>query len=420
MTAGLSVRGHDARAYTITDLPTTAPNDTALPSTGFTVPAPAPFGFVPHGLDRRAAPAEGDTDARTLIDNLVAGAVGGDVRARDDLLALIHPLVLKYCRARLGRQESLMSSADDVAQDVCMAVVSALPNYQLKGLSFRAFVYGIAAHKVTDAFRAIGRNRAEPVAELPDGPVTADGPEHRLLAAEMSARLGKLLSHLTPRQREVLVLRLAVGLSAEETAQAVRSTPGAVRVTQHRALGRLRKILLGESGARGIAAAERFHDEPAPVTCAEVAAETDDTCADPAGSGGAGHRSGRGRRRRLRNRRDGGGVLRRAGAGRCRPGPAQADPVQARLNRSHLRRGGVSTRCRSGIPRAGTGMSGPVRPAGPRSRNGAGEYPVVDHRGRRAAAASDRRRPRVGWSDRCAGRRRSVRRPRAAHGRPAA
>jgi RNA polymerase sigma-70 factor (ECF subfamily) len=185
-----------------------------------------------------------------MIDTLVAGAVGGDTRARDDLLTVIHPLVLKYCRARLGRQESLMSSADDVAQDVCMAVVSALPNYQLKGLSFRAFVYGIAAHKVTDAFRAIGRNRAEPVADLPDGPVTADGPEHRLLAAEMSARLGRLLNHLTPRQREVLVLRLAVGLSAEETAQAVRSTPGAVRVTQHRALGRLRRILMGESAVR--------------------------------------------------------------------------------------------------------------------------------------------------------------------------
>jgi RNA polymerase sigma-70 factor (ECF subfamily) len=179
--------------------------------------------------------------------------VGGNNRARDELLALIHPLVLKYCRARLGRQESLMGSADDVAQDVCMAVVGALPNYQLKGLSFRAFVYGIAAHKVTDAFRAIGRNRAEPVADLPDGPVTADGPEHRLLAAEMSARLGALLKHLTARQREVLVLRLAVGLSAEETAQAVRSTPGAVRVTQHRALGRLRRILLGESVARVLA-----------------------------------------------------------------------------------------------------------------------------------------------------------------------
>ncbi len=284
MTAGLSLRGHDARDRTTTAPPTTAPPTAALPTTGFTVPAPALPGFVPFGPGRSAVPAEGETDARTVIDTLVAGAVDGDVRARDDLLALIHPLVLKYCRARLGRQESLMSSADDVAQDVCVAVVSALPNYQIKGLSFRAFVYGIAAHKVTDAFRAIGRNRAEPVAELPDGPVTADGPEHRLLAAEMSARLGRLLGHLTPRQREVLVLRLAVGLSAEETAQAVRSTPGAVRVTQHRALGRLRKILLGESAARGIAAVERLQCEPVEVTCPTEAAEIDDSCADLPGS----------------------------------------------------------------------------------------------------------------------------------------
>ena len=51
---------------------------------------------------------------------------------------------------------------------------------------------------------------------------------------------------MTPRQREVLVLRIAVGLSAEETAQVVGSTPGAVRVTQHRALNRLRRIIGGQ------------------------------------------------------------------------------------------------------------------------------------------------------------------------------
>ena len=274
MTAGLSTRGHNATTHTSTVRPVTA-----LPAAAF-VPAPRLPGFVPSGLDRRSAPLDAEADARTMIDTLVGGAVGGDTRARDDLLTLIHPLVLKYCRARLGRQESLMSSADDVAQDVCMAVVSALPNYQLKGLSFRAFVYGIAAHKVTDAFRAIGRNRAEPVADLPDGPVTADGPEHRLLAAEMSARLGRLLNHLTARQREVLVLRLAVGLSAEETAQAVRSTPGAVRVTQHRALGRLRKILLGESGARGIAAAERRRGDGGEGGGADAVLEVVDAAAD--------------------------------------------------------------------------------------------------------------------------------------------
>lgn len=242
--------------------------------------------FIPRQADRRADPddavldplttpdgdtgpgaADGDRDAaaggepdhRAVFDALVERAVTGDARARDELLGLIQPLVLRYCRARLGRQESLMGSAEDVAQEVCVAVVGALPHYQLKGLSFRAFVYGIAAHKVTDAFRVIGRNRTEPVADLPDAPTTGDGPENRLLAAEMSTRLAQLLDHLTARQREVLILRMAAGLSAEETAHVVRSTPGAVRVTQHRALGRLRRIVLGEAAAREVGDATAAH-----------------------------------------------------------------------------------------------------------------------------------------------------------------
>ena len=195
-----------------------------------------------------AAPASGTND-EVQIDNLVARAVTGDGRARDELLTVIHPLVLKYCRARLGRQESLMGSADDVAQDVCVAVVSALPTYQLKGLSFRAFIYGIAAHKVADAFRAIGRNRSDPVADLPDEPEAADGPERRLLAKERAALLTALVYRLTPQQRQVLVLRLGVGLSIEETAQTLRTTPGQIRVTQHRALARMRRMVLDESAA---------------------------------------------------------------------------------------------------------------------------------------------------------------------------
>lgn len=192
-------------------------------------------------------PPEPDSDdlpAQPVLEGLVGAAVAGDVLARDRLLSEIHPMVLRYCRGRLGRQETVVGSADDVAQEVCLAVVNALAGYTVKGLSFRAFVYGIAAHKVTDAFRAIGRNRADPVADLPDTQLVHDGPEARLLASELTHRLGGLLHRLTPRQREVLVLRIAVGLSAEETATAVGSTPGAVRVTQHRALNRLREVLV--------------------------------------------------------------------------------------------------------------------------------------------------------------------------------
>jgi RNA polymerase sigma-70 factor, ECF subfamily len=182
-----------------------------------------------------------------LLDCLVAEAVAGEPRAKDRLLTAIHPLVLRYCRGRLGRQETVIGSADDIAQEVCLAVVNALPGYTIRGLSFRAFVYGIAAHKVTDAFRAIGRNRSEPMAELPDTAVTHDGPEQRLLAGELAERLGGMLHRLTPRQREVLILRIVAGLSAEEVAHIVGSTPGAVRVTQRRALDRIRAMMLSDS-----------------------------------------------------------------------------------------------------------------------------------------------------------------------------
>ena len=78
------------------------------------------------------------------------------------MLRWIRPRVLRYCRAHVGSQET-SASAEDVAQEVCLAVLTALPSYCDQGRSFIAFVYGIAAHKVADAHRASARTRAEPV-----------------------------------------------------------------------------------------------------------------------------------------------------------------------------------------------------------------------------------------------------------------
>jgi RNA polymerase sigma-70 factor, ECF subfamily len=181
-----------------------------------------------------------------LSDELVAEAVRGDRRAVNGLLTLVKPLIVRYCRSRVGRFDRSCTSADDVAQEVMMAVLTALPNYREQGRPFLAFVYGIAAHKVADARRAAARNKAEPVDEVPDGPELEPGPEQSALQSEQAALLDKLMSVLPEKQREIIRLRVIVGLSAEETAEAIGSTPGAVRVAQHRALGRLRKELASE------------------------------------------------------------------------------------------------------------------------------------------------------------------------------
>ncbi len=181
-----------------------------------------------------------------VLDELVAPAMAGDRRAIERVLAIIRPLVVRYCRARPGWVDRSSVSADDVAQEVCVAVLTALPGYREQGRPFVAFVYGIAAHKVIDAHRGVTRSRSEPVGEVPDAVDVGDGPEQRALCGELSGQLARLLDQLPDKQREVLVLRVVVGLSAQETADAVGSTPGTVRVRQHRALAGLRKLFREE------------------------------------------------------------------------------------------------------------------------------------------------------------------------------
>jgi RNA polymerase sigma-70 factor (ECF subfamily) len=86
------------------------------------------------------------------------------------------------------------------------------------------------------------------VSEVPDSVEVTAGPEQRALQVELSGRLREMLEMLPDKQREILVLRIVVGLSAEETAQIVGASPGAVRVAQHRALNRLRKELPPDLG----------------------------------------------------------------------------------------------------------------------------------------------------------------------------
>ena len=178
------------------------------------------------------------------LDAVVADAVAGDRDALREVLETIRPIVVRYCRARIGTAERGGLSADDVAQEVCLAAITALPRYRDQGRPFLAFVYGIAAHKVADAHRAASRDLAYPADELPERCADGADPEQVALEAESVTRMNELLEVLPDQQREIIIMRVVVGLSAEETATAVGSTPGAVRVAQHRALTRLKSEIV--------------------------------------------------------------------------------------------------------------------------------------------------------------------------------
>src|SRR5699024_12386715 len=90
--------------------------------------------------------------------------------------------------------------------------------------------------------RAMGRDRTLPTEEVPDEVDQSDNPEDFALLNDGSNRVRSLLDTLSDKARNIIILRVVVGLSAEETAEDVNAAPGAVRVAQHRALAERRKV----------------------------------------------------------------------------------------------------------------------------------------------------------------------------------
>lgn len=171
---------------------------------------------------------------------LTACAQAGDRTALELLLRQIRPAVFRYVLARLADT----SSADDVTQEVAMTVVSALPRYVDEGKPVLAWVFGIATRKLSEARRATGRRREYAVATVPDTTPTPPDQDPTAVSArlETTRRMTELLATLPEPQGEIVRLRIAAGLSAEETAQVLGMSAGAVRVAQHRALARLRAL----------------------------------------------------------------------------------------------------------------------------------------------------------------------------------
>lgn len=173
------------------------------------------------------------------FDDVVEEAVHGGPVEVNRLFRLVQPAMMRYCRARIGGSAG-NGDAEDVAQEVCASLLVALPKFDTTVSGFLPFAYGVASHKVVDYFRKCGRDRTETGADVFDSADPSAGPEILSELYDQSRRIAVLLRQLNDRQRDVLAMRVVVGLTSAETAAAMGMTPVAVRVMQRRALILLR------------------------------------------------------------------------------------------------------------------------------------------------------------------------------------
>jgi RNA polymerase sigma-70 factor (ECF subfamily) len=165
----------------------------------------------------------------------LARAQGGDESAFACLFRDVQPALLRYLYVIVPRPE-----AEDVASDTWLQVVLGLAGFRGGEEAFRAWLFTIARHRAVDAGRARAR-RPDVSMDGLEAAAQQTSPDAAEAALEViSTRAVLALVAALPRdQAEIIMLRVVAGLEAADVAQIVGKTPGAVRVTAHRALRRL-------------------------------------------------------------------------------------------------------------------------------------------------------------------------------------
>jgi RNA polymerase sigma-70 factor (ECF subfamily) len=157
------------------------------------------------------------------------------VRAREGDVTAFEALVHRYREPVYRIAVRILPDACGAADTAQEAFVTAWRRlHEVKAeQAFAAWLYRITVTRALSTLRAV-----RPWVPLDEQAAASDrfpGPEEHALADELAAALRRALNHLTPEQRACWILREVEGLSYEEVATVLHTTPGAVRGRLHRA-----------------------------------------------------------------------------------------------------------------------------------------------------------------------------------------
>ena len=171
----------------------------------------------------------------------LALAQEGSPRACQSLYESLAGRVAGYLRLH-GANEP-----DDLTSEVFLRVFEHLGEFEGSESGFRAWVFTIAHRLLIDAHRREQRSPA--VVELSVGiseSVPGGDAEADALATLDDERITSVLNALRPDQREVITLRVVGDLTAEQVAQVLGKSRGAVKALQRRGVAALRRQLDAE------------------------------------------------------------------------------------------------------------------------------------------------------------------------------
>ncbi len=169
---------------------------------------------------------------------LMGRAQDGDRAAYRALLQDISP----YLRSLAGRCFSQSADVEDAVQDVLLTIHLVRHAYDPKR-PFGPWLVAIANRRIIDRLRRDTRRRAREVALAAEHETFADPAANISSSTQDEAALAEAIEHLPPDQRQTIrMLKLNEMSLKEAAAVSGRSIP-ALKVTTHRAVKNLRRML---------------------------------------------------------------------------------------------------------------------------------------------------------------------------------
>ena len=173
------------------------------------------------------------------VNNLIEQAKQGDQEAFAQIYDQFIKRMFKFVRLKIQNQQE----AEDIVQEVFVKAYKGIGTLKIKDLNFSAWLYRVASNTVNDHFRKKYRTPdITPIDETFDVADTYSLQEEVTIASDLEiVRTG--LKKLPPQYREVLELRFVQDLTLDECAAALHKSNLSVRLTQFRALKKLKVIL---------------------------------------------------------------------------------------------------------------------------------------------------------------------------------
>jgi RNA polymerase sigma-70 factor (ECF subfamily) len=196
------------------------------------------------GNPHSAAERGGDLTFNTSVQ-LLRRAQAGDADALNQLLQRYLPTLRRWATGRLPGWARDRSDTDDLLQEMVIAVLRHVDDFQPRGDgALRAYMRKAFRNRIRHEIRRVKRRPLHVDVELENDetqcPDPAASPLEETIGKELVERYETALARLRPEDREAIIARLEMGCSFEQIAEVLdKPSANAARMAVSRAIDRL-------------------------------------------------------------------------------------------------------------------------------------------------------------------------------------